>query len=200
MRAWGTEWAIKNNGFPEEEYPDPKARVIGRAGAHISQEEMRLYVFQAKYGGCSPWWGRTQSTTDARQAVCTKDGGQIGRIEVGRDRNILRFVPVRFRERHFGRIERDVIRIARGHRDRRLLFHPGSSGQRQSAGQHHFHHYEFPGGFPDGSSQRGLRGMVRRQQFRARHPLGAGKHAEPLLYSDGRLFRGIPDQRSVRVL
>jgi len=90
VRAWGTEWAIKNNGFPEEEYPDPKARVIGRAGAHISQEEMRLYVFQAKYGGCSPWWGRTQSTTDARQAVCTKDGGQIGRIEVGRDNEGVR--------------------------------------------------------------------------------------------------------------
>ena len=51
---------------------------------------MRLYVFQAKYGGCSPWWGRTQSTTDARQAVCTKDGGQIGRIEVGRDNEGVR--------------------------------------------------------------------------------------------------------------
>ena len=90
VRAWGTAWAIENNGFPKEEYPDPKARVIGRAGAHISQEEMRLYVFQAKYGGCSPWWGRTQSTTDPRHAVCTKDGGQIGRIEVGRDNEGVR--------------------------------------------------------------------------------------------------------------
>lgn len=90
VRAWGTEWAIKNNGFPEEEYPDPRARVTGRAGSRISQEEMRLYVFQAKYGSCSPWWARTQSTTDQRQAVCTKDGGQIGRIEVGRDNEGVR--------------------------------------------------------------------------------------------------------------
>jgi hypothetical protein len=90
VRAWGTEYAIKNNGFPEEEYPNPKARVIGRAGSHISQEEMRLYVFQQKYGACSPYWGRTQSTTDARHAVCTKDGGQIGHIEVGRDNEGVR--------------------------------------------------------------------------------------------------------------
>ncbi len=90
VRAWGTEWAIRNNGFPEDEYPDPKARVIGRAGAHISQEEMRLYVFAARFGSCSPWWARTQSTTDERQAVCTKDGGQIGRIEVGRDNEGVR--------------------------------------------------------------------------------------------------------------
>ena len=90
VRAWGTEWAIKNNGFPEEEFPDPRARVIGRAGSHISQEEMRLYVFQSKYGGCSPWWGRSQSSTDARHATCTKDGGQIGHIEVGRDNEGVR--------------------------------------------------------------------------------------------------------------
>ena len=90
VRAWGTEWAIRNNGFPEDEYPDPRARVKGRAGAHISLEEMRLYVFQARFGSCSPWWARTQSTTDPRQAVCTKDGGQIGRIEVGRDNEGVR--------------------------------------------------------------------------------------------------------------
>ena len=90
VRAWGTEWAIKNNGFPEDEYPDPKARVIGRAGAHISQEEMRLYVFQKKYGACSPYWARTQSTTDKRHAICTKDGGQVGHIEVGRDNEGVR--------------------------------------------------------------------------------------------------------------
>lgn len=90
VRAWGTEYAIKNNGFPEEEYPNPKERVIGRAGSHISREEMRLYVFQQKYGACSPYWGRTQSTTDTRHAVCTKDGGQIGHIEVGRDNEGVR--------------------------------------------------------------------------------------------------------------
>ena len=90
VRAWGTEWAIRNNGFPEEEYPDPRARVIGRAGSHISQEEMRLYVFQPRYGSCSPWWARTQSTSDTRHAACTKDGGQIGHIEVGRDNEGVR--------------------------------------------------------------------------------------------------------------
>ncbi|MBQ3706140.1 MAG: hypothetical protein II888_06765 [Clostridia bacterium] len=90
VRAWGTEWAIRNNGYPEEEYPDPRARVIGRAGSHISQEEMRLYVFQHKYGACSPWWSRTSSSSDARHAICTKDGGQIGHIEVGRDNEGVR--------------------------------------------------------------------------------------------------------------
>ena len=44
----------------------------------------------AKYGGCSPWWARSQSTTDARHAICTKDGGQIGHIEVGRDNEGVR--------------------------------------------------------------------------------------------------------------
>ena len=42
-------------------------------------------MFQARFGSCSPWWARTQSETDGRQAVATKDGGQIGRIEVARD-------------------------------------------------------------------------------------------------------------------
>lgn len=90
VRAWGTEWAIKNNGYPEEEYPNPKERVIGRAGSHISREETRLYVFQAKYGGHSPYWARSQSTTDKRHAICTKDGGQVGHIEVGRDNEGVR--------------------------------------------------------------------------------------------------------------
>ncbi len=90
VRAWGTEWAIHNNGYPEEEYPDPKERVTGRAGSHISREEMRLYVFQSRYGACSPYWARTQSSTDGRHAICTKDGGQIGHIEVGRDNEGVR--------------------------------------------------------------------------------------------------------------
>ena len=90
LRAWGTEWAIKNNGFPEDEYPDPKERVIGRAGGHISREEMRLYVFQKKYGACSPYWARTQSKNDKRHAICTKDGGQIGHIQAGRDNEGVR--------------------------------------------------------------------------------------------------------------
>lgn len=90
VRAWGTEWAIKNNGYPQDEYPNPKERITGRAGSHISVGEMRLYVFQKKYGACSPWWGRTQSKSVQNQAVCTKDGGQVGRIEVGRDNEGVR--------------------------------------------------------------------------------------------------------------
>ena len=84
-RAWGTEWAIHNNGVPESEYPDPRARTVGLAGEHVSVEEVRLYVFQARFGSCSPWWTRTQSKTDGRHARATKDGGQIGHIDVARD-------------------------------------------------------------------------------------------------------------------
>ena len=85
VRAWGTEWAIHNNGVPKEEFPDPKARTVGLAGEHVSVEEVRLYVFQAKYGSCSPWWARSQSVSNGGHATATKDGGQIGHIEVARD-------------------------------------------------------------------------------------------------------------------
>ena len=85
VRAWGTEWAIRNNGVPESEYPNPEEKVYGLAGEHVTVQETRLYVFQKRFGACSPWWARTQSTTDKRQAVATKDGGQIGRLEVARD-------------------------------------------------------------------------------------------------------------------
>ncbi len=91
VRAWGTEWAIKNNGYDPAEYPDPKAKVRNSTDtANITLGEKRLYVFQAKYGSCSPYWGRSPSTTDKKQAVCTKDGGQVGRIEVGRDNEGVR--------------------------------------------------------------------------------------------------------------
>ena len=91
VRAWGTEWAIKNNGFDPAEYPDPKAKVRNATDtANITLGEKRLYVFQSKYGSCSPYWGRSPSTTDKKQAVCTKDGGQVGRIEVGRDNEGVR--------------------------------------------------------------------------------------------------------------
>ena len=62
LRAWGTEYAIANG----------------------------LYVFQAKYGRHSPYWVRNQSTTDGRHARCTKDGGQLGHIEVGRENEGVR--------------------------------------------------------------------------------------------------------------
>ena len=91
VRAWGTEWAIKNNGYDPAEYPDPKVKVRNSTDtANITLGEKRLYVFQAKYGSCSPYWGRSPSTTDKKQAVCTKDGGQVGRIEVGRDNEGVR--------------------------------------------------------------------------------------------------------------
>lgn len=85
IRAWGTEWAIHDNGYPESEYPDPEARIVGRADEHITVHEARLYVFQKKYGSCSPWWGRSSSETNPKAAVATKDGGQVGFIEVARD-------------------------------------------------------------------------------------------------------------------
>ena len=90
LRAWGTEWAIKNNGLSQEEHPNPKEKYIGRAGAKIDVGQMRLYVFQKKYGSCSPWWVRDQAKTNKSQAMCSKDGGQMGRIEVGRDNEGVR--------------------------------------------------------------------------------------------------------------
>ena len=91
LRAWGTEWAIENNGYDPAEYPDPKAKVRNSTDtANITLGERRLYVFQAKYGACSPYWGRSPSASHGNQATCTKDGGQIGRIEVGRDNEGVR--------------------------------------------------------------------------------------------------------------
>lgn len=62
LRAWGTDYAIANG----------------------------LYRFQNKYGAHSPYWTRNQSTTDKRHALCVKDGGQLGHIEVGRENEGVR--------------------------------------------------------------------------------------------------------------
>lgn len=62
LRAWGTDYAIANG----------------------------LYRFQNKYGAHSPYWTRNQSTTDARHALCIKDGGQLGHIECGRENEGVR--------------------------------------------------------------------------------------------------------------
>lgn len=70
LRAWGTDWAIHNNG--------------------VEKDKQRLYVFQKRYGSHSPYWVRNQSTTDGRHARCTKDGGQLGHIEVGRENEGVR--------------------------------------------------------------------------------------------------------------
>ena len=53
-KAWGTEYAIENG----------------------------LFVYGSKYGKHSPYWTCVQSTSDARHARCTKDEGEIGRINV----------------------------------------------------------------------------------------------------------------------
>ena len=70
LRAWGTDWAIHNN--------------------NTDREKERLYVFQKKYGSHSPYWVRNQSTSDGRHARCTKDGGLLGHIEVGRENEGVR--------------------------------------------------------------------------------------------------------------
>jgi len=90
-RAWGTEWAIENNGYPKDEYPDPRAKIRNATNtANITVEEKRLYVFQAKYGACSPYWTRSVSKADKGHPNCIKDGGQLGHIECGRDNEGVR--------------------------------------------------------------------------------------------------------------
>ena len=44
--------------------------------------ENGLFVYGNKYGSHSPYWTRDQSTSDARHARCTKDEGELGRINV----------------------------------------------------------------------------------------------------------------------
>lgn len=58
LKCWGTEYAIRVTG---------------------------LYVFLTRHGAHSAYWVRNQSTTDARHARCTKDGGQLGHIISDRD-------------------------------------------------------------------------------------------------------------------
>ncbi len=91
LRAWGTEWAVRNNGYPEAEYPNPKAKIRNAAGtANITVAEKRLFVYSASRGGISPYWTRSQSPSDGRHANCTKANGTIGHIEVGRDNEGVR--------------------------------------------------------------------------------------------------------------
>lgn len=53
-KAWSTEYASENG----------------------------LFVYGSKYGRHSPYWTRDQSSSDARHARCTKDQGELGRINV----------------------------------------------------------------------------------------------------------------------
>ncbi len=86
VRAWGTEWAIEDNGWPKEDYPNPKEKVRNASNmADITVAEKRLFAYSANRGGASPYWGRTQSSSDGRHAVVTKANGAVGHLEVGRD-------------------------------------------------------------------------------------------------------------------
>lgn len=66
-KAWGTEYAVSHvNSYGE---PNP----------HKGDD---LFVYGHRYGSHSPYWTRSQSTSDARHARCTKQKGDVGRINV----------------------------------------------------------------------------------------------------------------------
>lgn len=90
LRAWGTEWAIENNGFDPKEYPDVKVKYEGSSRKPMPLKELRLFVYSNGRGGHSPYWARDNSTADARHARCIKADGSIGHIEVGRDNEGVR--------------------------------------------------------------------------------------------------------------
>lgn len=53
-----------------------------KAWATEYAKENGLFVYGSKYGKHSPYWTCDQSTSDARHARCTKDQGELGRINV----------------------------------------------------------------------------------------------------------------------
>ena len=85
LRAWGTEWAIRNNGYDPAEYTDPKMKYEGSSRKKMPLKELRLFEYSKGKGSHSPYWTRDASASDGRQARCTKATGGIGRLEVGRD-------------------------------------------------------------------------------------------------------------------
>lgn len=86
LRAWGTEWAIQNNGYDPAEYTNPKTRYEGSSRKPMPLAELRLFVYNPNSrGGHSPYWTRNQSSSDARHAQCVKASGKVGHLEVGRD-------------------------------------------------------------------------------------------------------------------
>lgn len=85
LRAWGTEWAIKNNGFDPAVYTKPKEKLIGSSGKQMPLKELRLFVYSGNWANHSPYWTRDPSSADGRQARDVKANGAIGRLEVGRD-------------------------------------------------------------------------------------------------------------------
>ncbi len=61
-KAWGTEYALANG----------------------------LFCYQQHNGACSPYWLRSQSTSDKRHGRCTKAQGQIGHIASDRENEGVR--------------------------------------------------------------------------------------------------------------
>ena len=90
LRAWGTEWAIRNNGYDPAEYPDVKKKIQGSSGKEMPLKELRLFEYSASRGSHSPYWTRDASAHDGRHARCVKATGGIGHIEVGRDNEGVR--------------------------------------------------------------------------------------------------------------
>jgi len=90
LRAWGTEYALKHNGFDPAEYPDVKKKYEGSSQKPMPLKELRLFAYSAQWGSHSPYWTRTVSTSDKRHARCIKAEGDIGHIEVGRDNEGVR--------------------------------------------------------------------------------------------------------------
>ena len=91
MRAWGTEWAIENNGFDPAVYTKRKEKLVGSSNKPMPLQELRLFVYSGARGGSSsPYWTRSQAGVDKRHARCTKVDGSLGHIEVGRDNEGVR--------------------------------------------------------------------------------------------------------------
>ena len=90
IRAWGTEWAIRNNGYDPAKYPDVKQKIEGSSRKPMPLKELRLFVYSSGKGSHSPYWTRSQAKVDERHAGCIKAGGGIGHIEVGRDNEGVR--------------------------------------------------------------------------------------------------------------
>ena len=85
LRAWGTDWAVKNNGYDPAEYANPKEKLEGSSRKKMSLQELRLFVYTGKWANHSPYWTRDRAASDGRQARVIKAQGTIGLIEVGRD-------------------------------------------------------------------------------------------------------------------
>lgn len=85
LRAWGTEWAIRNNGFDPAVYTKPKQKLTGSSGKEMPLHELRLFVYSEQWANHSPYWTRDPSAEDGRQGRVIKARGSIGRLEAGRD-------------------------------------------------------------------------------------------------------------------